>query len=83
MSRVARDGTAQPVSRDQFLRREGGQGNVHVRFPCSADHSRFGNLTRSILLLLHVMTIHTYPHNVCTDMHSEDCVCSFFLAITQ
>ena len=30
------DGTAEPVSRDQILRRERGQGNIH--FPCSADH---------------------------------------------
>ena len=36
MSRLARDGTAEPVSRDQILRRERGQGNTH--FPCSADH---------------------------------------------
>ena len=36
MSRPTRDGTAEPVSRDQILRREGGQGNIH--FPCSADH---------------------------------------------
>ena len=38
MSRLARDGTAEPVSRDQILRRERGQGNVH--FPCSADHEQ-------------------------------------------
>ena len=30
-----RDETAEPVSRDQILRRERGQGNV--QFPCSAD----------------------------------------------
>ena len=36
MSRLTRDGTAEPVSRDQILRRERGQGNLHV--PCSADH---------------------------------------------
>ena len=35
-SRLTRDGTVEPVSRDQILRREGGQGNIH--FPCSADH---------------------------------------------
>ena len=34
--RLTRDGTAEPVSRDQILRRERGQGNFH--FPCSADH---------------------------------------------
>ena len=35
MSGLMRDGTAKPVSRDQILRRERGQGNIH--FPCSAD----------------------------------------------
>ena len=36
MSRLTRDGTAEPASRDQILRRERGQGNIHL--PCSADH---------------------------------------------
>ena len=36
MSRLTRDGTAEPASRDQILRRERGQGNIH--FFCSADH---------------------------------------------
>ena len=36
MSRLTRDGTVEPVSRDQILRHERGQGNIH--FPCSADH---------------------------------------------
>ena len=35
MDRLARDGTAEPVSRDQILRRERGQGNI--QFSCSAD----------------------------------------------
>ena len=38
MSRPTRDGTAEPVSRDQILRRERGQGNIHL--PCSADHEQ-------------------------------------------
>ena len=38
MSRLTRDGTAEPVLRDQILRREHGQGNIH--FPCSADHEQ-------------------------------------------
>ena len=38
MSRLMRDGTTEPVLRDQFLRRERGQGNIH--FPCSADHEQ-------------------------------------------
>ena len=38
MSKLTRDGTAEPVSRDQILRRERGQGNFH--FLCSADHEQ-------------------------------------------
>ena len=38
MSRLTRDGTAEPVSRDQNLRHARGQGNIH--FPCSADHEQ-------------------------------------------
>ena len=36
MSRLTRDGTAEPVLRDQILGREREQGNVD--FLCSADH---------------------------------------------
>ena len=36
MSRLTRDGTTEPVSRDQTLRRERRQGNIN--FPRSADH---------------------------------------------
>ena len=35
---ATRDGTAEPVSRDQILRHERGQGNAH--FLCSADHEQ-------------------------------------------
>ena len=35
-SRLARDGTAEPVSRDQILRHEREQRNIH--FSCSVDH---------------------------------------------
>ena len=38
MSRLTRDGTAEPVSPDQILRRGRGQGNIH--FPCLADHEQ-------------------------------------------
>ena len=38
MSRLTQDGTAKPVSGDQIIRRERGQGIVH--FPCSADHEQ-------------------------------------------
>ena len=38
MSRLTRDGAAEPVSRDQIIWRERRQGNI--TFPCSADHVR-------------------------------------------
>ena len=39
MNKLTRDGTAEPVSRDQILRRERGQRIIH--FPCSAaDHEQ-------------------------------------------
>ena len=38
MSRLTRDGTAEPVSRDQILRHAREQGNI--KFPCSADHEQ-------------------------------------------
>ena len=60
MTRLARDGTAEPVSRDQICRREQGQGNAH--FPCSAGHEQVSNHTRLIHTLLYVMTIYAYIH---------------------
>ena len=38
MSRLRRDGTTDPVSRDQILRHARGQGNIH--FLCIADHEQ-------------------------------------------
>ena len=58
MSRLTRDGTAEPVSRDQILRRERGQGkNI---FPVQLTTSRIGNLNRSIHILAVCVTIHAY-----------------------
>ena len=67
MSRLTRDGTAEPVSRDQILRHARGQANII--FPVQLTTSRIGNLTRLIHTLLYVMTIHTlhtYIHTYCT-----------------
>ena len=38
IERLTRDRTAEPISLDQILRRERGQGNIV--FPCSADHEQ-------------------------------------------
>ena len=58
MSRLTRDGTAEPVSRDQIFRRERGQGKIH--FPCSADHEQdWQPYPVDPYPLLYVMTIPT------------------------
>ena len=58
MSRLTRDGTAEPVSRDQILRHARGQGNII--FPVQLTTSRISNLTRLIHTLLYEMTIHIF-----------------------
>ena len=61
VNRLTRDGTAEPISRDQILRHARGQGNII--FPVQLTSSRIGNLTRLIDTLLYVMTMHTYIIN--------------------
>ena len=51
MSRPTRDGTSEPVSRDQILRRANGDREIFI-FPVQLTTSRIGNLTRLILTLL-------------------------------
>ena len=58
MSRLTQDETAEPVSRDQILRRERGQGNIY--FPCSAEHEQGWQSYSVDETLLHVMAMHTY-----------------------
>ena len=65
MSRLTRDGTAEPVSRDQF---SGANGDREIFiFPVQLTTSRIGNHTRLIHTLLYVMTIQTDIH---TDRHT-------------
>ena len=59
MSRLTRDGPTEPISRDQILRHERGQG--HIQFPVQLTTSRIGNLTRSILTLA-ICEDRTYIH---------------------
>ena len=62
MSRLTRDGTAEPVSRDQILRHERGQENIH--FSCSADHVQDWQLypVDPYSCYAICVTIHTYIH---------------------
>ena len=62
MSRLTRDGTAEPVSRDQILRRERGQGNIN--FPVQPTTSRIDNLTRLIHALAICVTVYTYIYSI-------------------
>ena len=57
MKRLPWDRAAAPVSRDQILRRERGQGDVY--FPCSADHEQdWQPYPVDPYSLLYVMIIH-------------------------
>ena len=51
---------AEPVSRDQILRRERGQDRFI--FPVELTTSRIGNLTRLMYTVLCVITIHTHSN---------------------
>ena len=59
MSSLTRDGTAEPVSRDQILRHARGQGNII--FPCSADHEQDWQpypVDPYSAIIIYVMVIH-------------------------
>ena len=58
MSRLTRDGTAKPVSRNQILWRDGGK----EIFPVQLTINRIGNLTQLICTLLYAMTAHAYVY---------------------
>ena len=62
MSRLTRDGTAEPVSQTKFSGTHGDRG-IFI-FPVQLTMSRIGNLTLLTHTLLYVMAIHTYilPH---------------------
>ena len=59
MSRITRGGTAEPVSRDQIVRREWGQGKYISLVQLTT--SRIGNHARLIYTLLYEKM-----HNACT-----------------
>ena len=58
MNMLTRDGTAEPVSRDQILRHVRGQGGIY--FTCSADHEQdWQPYPVDPYSAISVMTIHT------------------------
>ena len=72
MSSLTRDGTAEPVSRDQILRHARGQGNIH--FPCSADHEQDWQLY-PVDPYSAICDDHTYIH---TYIHTTNGLLVFF-----
>ena len=56
-SGLTQDGTAEPNSRDETLRRDRGQGKF--QFPCSADHKQHTGLMPSLLKVMTTPT-HTF-----------------------
>ena len=77
MSRLTRDGTAEPVSRDQILRHARGQGNI---FSCSADHEQDWQ-PYPVDPYSAICDDHTYIHNrairPCHPSHSMYNVCMY------
>ena len=78
MSRLTRDGTTEPVSRDQILRHERGQGNIH--FPVQLTTCRTGILAWLIHTLAIRVTIHTYRRVSYDFIGSRNCVPMAFTA---
>ena len=61
MSKLTRDGTAEPVSRDQIPRRERGQRIIH--FPCSAaDHEQDWQPCPVVRAILTNIVLPTYTY---------------------
>ena len=59
MSRLTRDGTAEPVSRSQILMGANADREIFI-FPVQLTTSRIGNLTRLIHTLAVCVAIYTY-----------------------
>ena len=79
MSRLTRDGTAEPVSRDRNLRRERGQGNMN--FPCSADHELVDPCSREMCDDRYINTYHTGYATISTVLFSRQDSSVCFLPI--
>ena len=67
MSRLTRDGTAEPFSRDQILKHARGQRIIH--FPCSADHEQDWQPYPVDPYSAICDTIHAYIH-MCVTIHN-------------
>ena len=61
MSRLTRDRTAEPIPRDQIIRRELRQRKVYI--PCSADHEQDWQPYPVGTNYVYVVTIYTYIYS--------------------
>ena len=62
MSRLTRDGTVEPSSRDQILRRVRGQGNIHFRYSADLENNWQPYLVDPSSAICDGLTyIHKYP----------------------
>ena len=75
MSRLTRDETAESVSRDQILKRERDQGNIHFPY-IQLTTCKIGNLTRLIHTLAICVTIHTVCWCMCVVIRRQTCGCT-------
>ena len=69
MSRLTWDGMAEPISRDEVLRRVRGQGNAH--FLCSADHEQDWQ-PHPVDTYSAICDDHTYIHSLYIHTYLED-----------
>ena len=76
VGRLTRDGTAEPVSRDQILRYA--RDREIFILAVQLTTSRIGNLTQLIHTMLYVMTIHTYIHTYATIVAASLAQCTVF-----
>ena len=76
MNRLRRDGTVEPVSRDQIIRRAKVQGNIH--FPCSADLNQDWQPYQvdpySAVFDYHA--IHRHTHIICVYIYGVHFLCT-------
>ena len=78
MSRLTRDGTAEPVSRDQF---SGANADREIFiFPVQLTTSRIGNHTRLIHTLAICVTIHAYAPGSHIQL-SNNCLCPLLFCL--
>ena len=89
MSRLTRDGTAEPVSRNKILRHENADREILI-FAVQLTTCRTGNLTRSINTLAICVTIHAYicakskiPAKTSTTINTTTAQCMFFIRVDR